>query len=74
MTKAEAQKAIRHLCRKWYDTLPQPKPEAPSFSAFQSWLNESGYSRYLDFRSSTGAYYDAELWFDKELNLTPRKR
>jgi hypothetical protein len=29
--------------------------------------------RYLDFRSTAGADYDAEMWFDQELKQTWRR-
>ena len=66
MTKRESEPLIRHLCHVWFDGLPDPKPEHPSFSVFKSWLSEKGYSHYLRFRSVMGADYDAELWFDQE--------
>ncbi len=66
MTKADSEKAIRELSDTWYNGLPDPKPEHPSFLAFKSWLSEKGYSHYLRFRSVMGADYDAELWFDQQ--------
>ena len=68
MKKAEAEVAIRSLCHKWgeeVDIERSPNSE-PSFIAFISWVNSSGYGRYLDFRSARSARADAELWFDEE--------
>lgn len=45
----------------------------PSFSDFKVWLTENGHSQYLDFRSTVGADYDAEVWFDDELKQNWRR-
>jgi hypothetical protein len=73
VTKDEAEKAIRHLCHEWAKALSPDRREHPHFSAFKSWLGESGYSHYLTFRSRMGADYDAELWFDQEFKQTWRR-
>lgn len=69
MTKAEAESAIRKLVVDWANETGVTKGQAeqPSFGAFQHWLSEKGYAGYLDFRSTAGALYDAEMWFDQEL-------
>jgi len=70
MKKSEAEKAIRHLCHEWAKArgIPNPPSDRPDFRDFKSWLSEKGYSHYLSFRSSISALYDAEAWFDDELN------
>jgi hypothetical protein len=74
MKKAEAEKVIRHLCHDWGREMkipiPSTYPDQASFSAFTAWLEEKGYSRYLDFRSRMSARYDAERWFDEEFGQT----
>ena len=74
MKKAEAEKIIRHLCHEWASDrgipIPSTHPNQASFSAFTTWLGEKGYSRYLDFRSTMSARYDAERWFDEEFGQT----
>ena len=54
MTKDEAEKAIRHLCHEWAKALSPDRREYPHFSAFKSWLGESGYSHYLTFALAWG--------------------
>ena len=71
-TKPECETAIRHLVHEWFDALPNPKPDHPSWYAFKNWLGEKHYSPYLDFRSVRGADADAELWFNQELKQTWR--
>ena len=44
----------------------------PSFVDFKSWLRESGYSHYVNFRSVMGPEEDAERWFDQEFGQTCR--
>lgn len=68
MKKRDAEKAIRHLCHEWAKSkgIPHARVDQPSFGEFKSWLNEKGYSKYLDFRSSLSPLYDAEMWFDQE--------
>ena len=53
--------------------LSPDRREYPHFSAFKSWLGESGYSPNLTFRSRMGADYEAELWFDQEFKQTWRR-
>jgi hypothetical protein len=74
MKRSEAEKAIRRLVHDWAETIGIEPGSAkqPSFLAFKSWLRDRGYSHYLDFRSTAGADYDAELWFDQELKQTWR--
>lgn len=69
MKKSEAEPAIRHLIGKWlseHGAEQAQQASGPRFSDFETWLNLNGYSRYLDFRSTMGSQYDAELWFDEE--------
>lgn len=73
MTKREAEKAIRHLCHKWAELrgiIIAPET-APSFGDFIAWIREN-YPDYLRFRSTTGAEYDIEMWFDQEMKQTWR--
>jgi len=73
-SKAECERAIRGLVRKWANLkgiLPG-SAEMPCYSEFRSWVNGQGYSHYLDFRSVAGPSYDAEQWFDEELKQTWR--
>jgi hypothetical protein len=78
--KAEAESAIRALCREWAEgrgIRPDPNSDPlalhPSFSAFTQWVREKGYGHYLNFRSTMGAEYDAEMWFDQEFKQTWRR-
>lgn len=75
MTRAEAETAIRELSQKWAAGrgIELPSETLVSFSEFTSWLSVNGYSRYLRFRSTAGAEYDAELWFDDEMKQTWRR-
>jgi hypothetical protein len=70
--KPECEKAIRDFCRQWFDQLPMPKPEHPSWSNFKQWLGDNHYSGYLNFRSTRGADADAEMWFNQVLRQTWR--
>ncbi|TWF53300.1 hypothetical protein FHW37_104579 [Neorhizobium alkalisoli] len=72
MKRAEAEKAIRSLSTTWFATLSRNEQEHPSFGTFSNWLRENGYSDCLDFRSTMGANYDAEMWFDQELGQSWR--
>lgn len=74
MKRAECEKAIRSLVHEWAKArgIPIPPVEQPSFSDFKSWLNQNGYSHYLNFRSVMGPEEDAERWFDQELRQTWR--
>lgn len=67
MKRPECKIAIRRLVHEWAETQERPANWHPSFSAFVSWLKEHGHGQYLDFRSTMGASYDAEQWFDEEL-------
>ncbi|MBB6299408.1 hypothetical protein [Rhizobium leucaenae] len=73
MTKTEAEKAIRPLCHTWFRTLSEKEQEHPSFGSFKSWIHANGYGGYLAFRSTMGADYDAEAWFDDELRQNWRR-
>lgn len=72
--KSDCESAIRQLCWEWAKVRDMPsRPNfQPSFSEFKSWLRESGYSRYLNFRSAVGPEEDAERWFDQEFGQTWR--
>lgn len=67
MQKAEAERAIRHLCHEWRRITgkAQTSEGELSFGEFLAWVR-SNYPGYLDFRSRAGATYDVELWFDQE--------
>lgn len=73
MKKSEVEPAIRSLCWQWAETLSPDEREHPSFTQFKSWLHANGYSLYLDFRSTTGSDYDAEMWFDQEFKQVWRR-
>lgn len=78
MKKADAAKAIRLLVHEWakevgFKTDDRSVENEPSFYAFQTWLQQNNYGRYLKFRSTAGALYDAEMWFDKELKQAWRR-
>ncbi len=69
MKKSEAEPAIRHLIGKWLseNSAEQSHHESgPRFSDFHTWLNLNGYGHYLNFRSTMGPLFDADLWFDEE--------
>jgi hypothetical protein len=67
MKKTEAKEALHQLFGQWADETGQSRaPDAhPSFSSFTSWLDQKHYSHYLNFRSTAGPRYDAEMWFDR---------
>jgi hypothetical protein len=67
MKKAEAEKAIRFLSHTWFTGLPADDKKYPSFYTFRSWLREEGHGACLEFKSTMGADYDAEMWFDDAL-------
>lgn len=73
MRKSECEAPLKALAREWYYSLPEPRPDRPSFMAFVDWLRQTGQDRYLEFRSVTGSLYDAELWFDVALGQTWRR-
>jgi len=67
MKKSEAEPAVRSLIHTWAD-LPENaeiQKSDLSFVAFWSWLTDNSWG-HTQFRSRTGARYDAELWFDEE--------
>jgi hypothetical protein len=73
MKKAECEAVIRQLCDQWAGLrgiFKQPEHQ-PNFSDFYSWM-EQNYPRYLDFRTTTSARYDVEMWFDQEFRQTWR--
>ena len=49
MKKAEAEKAIRSLSSKWFQTLSETEQDHPSLGSFKSWLRANGYGHYLEF-------------------------
>lgn len=70
VTKAEAERAIRHMATEWArETGYKPQPgHYPSFSSFCQWLEERHYSGYLRFSSrSASPEILAEGWFEAEL-------
>jgi hypothetical protein len=69
----EAESAIRSLAHQWHQDLPEHRKSQPSFESFTRWLFENGYGHYLDFRSTMGANYDAERWFDSALGQNWRR-
>lgn len=76
MRKSDAEPAVRSLCHEWARETDQ-QTEAPAFhpsiSAFRRWLEDRGYGDYLNFRSTTGARYDVEMWFDDEFKQNRRR-
>ncbi len=64
--KDDCEQAIRTLCHVWAEGRPADPMQHESFYAFKSWLEQNGYSRYLNFRSLRGPVADAELWFNEE--------
>lgn len=74
MTKAESERAIRHLCHEWRTSSGRAAtPESElSFSQFYTWV-EQNYGSYLRFRTTTSVRYDVEMWFDQEFGLTWRR-
>jgi hypothetical protein len=75
MTKAEAECAIRRLCGKWAEEqgLSACASAYPSYTSFRTWLDQNGHGHYLRFWSLAGPDYDAEIWFDEEMNRTSRR-
>ena len=69
MKRTEAERAIRPLVRKWAKEtgVQHEQEEVPEYLEFRSWVNSQGYGHYLTFRSTMGAFEDAERWFDEEL-------
>ena len=73
MKKADCEKALRALCHQWARDLSKNQLKHPSFFDFKTWLRQNGYFHYLDFQSTAGAEYDAEMWFDQEFKRTWRQ-
>jgi len=71
--KSEAEPAIRQLASTWYRGLPEDERKHPGFGSFTSWVRQRGYGRYLEFRSTMGATYDAEMWFDDTVGQNWRR-
>lgn len=73
MKKGECEKAIRFLCHEWRNAtgLSNTPSGELSFSAFFTWLKQH-YGQYLEFRSTMGAEYMAEMWFDQEFKQSWR--
>jgi len=74
MKRSEAESAIRHLTHQWarQTGVEVGSAKQPSFSAFERWADERGYSGYFRFRSTMGARDDAERWFEQELGQSWR--
>lgn len=75
MTKKEAEPLIQSLCHTWQAEAGLPLPPSDhhySFSLFKSWLEAKGYGYVLDFRSTGGSDYAAEMWFDVEMRQSWR--
>lgn len=73
MKKADCEGPIRSLATTWARETGVGENDHPSFSRFKTWLGVKGYSGYLNFRSTMGADYDAEAWFDDELGQNWRR-
>lgn len=74
MKRAEAETAIRSLCHRWASLrgIPVSPASHPSFADFLAWLREN-HPACLSFRSTAGAEYDAEMWFDQEMKQAWRR-
>ncbi|HRO15587.1 MAG TPA: hypothetical protein PLL33_11210 [Paracoccus sp. (in: a-proteobacteria)] len=68
MRKAEAEALVRRVVHDWAAEIgfKVESDEMPSFSAFKAWLREQ-YGDVCSFRSTMGADFDCEMWFDDEL-------
>ena len=66
MKKSEAQEAFPSLLDAWIIETKQDRGQIgnASFSAFYAWLADK-YPHYKKFRSTMGADYDFEGWFDE---------
>lgn len=75
MKRSDAEQAIRPLVHKWRHDSGQTDVPANElhFSAYRAWLYEAGYGHCLQFRSTMGTDYDAEMWFDEELGQMRRR-
>jgi hypothetical protein len=62
MKKSECEQAIR-AARIWRDAagLASTPVDEFSFEAFLDWLQQH-HPQYLDFKSTAGPVYDAEIW------------
>lgn len=74
INKSECERAIRFLFHRWCKShiLSKTQKDELVFSNFISWIRQN-YPRYLKFRTRTSVDYDAQLWFDQELNQTWRR-
>lgn len=70
--KSDCEPVIRNLISDWISQPEQQAlgPSTLSFGEFHSWLSAAGYAHYLDFRSTAGTRYDAEMWFDEMTGQT----
>ena len=68
MIKADAEKAVRQMCREWAKErgLGRADYSTASFNDFWQWAH-SNYSSYLRFSTTTGVRYDVEMWFEDEM-------
>ena len=68
MKKPESESLIRSLDHDWATEVgfSRESGELPSYRDFRAWLLEMRPDA-LRFRSTMGADYDAEMWFDEEL-------
>ncbi len=68
MIKAEAEKAVRQMCREWAKERGIARADfaTASFIDFWQWA-QSNYSSYLRFRTTTSVIYDVEMWFEDEM-------
>ncbi|WP_156635502.1 hypothetical protein [Methylobacterium sp. Leaf123] len=68
VTKDEAERTIRHLCRVYAKNngIIVPSPNYISWHDFKNLLSDHEYSHYLKFRCRLGADETAENWFDEE--------
>ncbi len=64
MKKSEAEKRIKDQIHRWK---PDWRSEVGNlhFSEYWEWLKENDWE-CTQFRSTMGAYADAEMWFDHE--------
>lgn len=66
--QSEAEQAIRQLISEWAEQKGFGKAQDnPNFYEFLAWLDQAGFGRYLNFRSTIGARNHVEIWFDSML-------
>jgi hypothetical protein len=66
MERAQAEAAIRLLCRQWRSA-ERKHIANPAFSDFLRWVRFKGYGHYLSFDSQGGELRQVRLWFEGEL-------